>query len=128
MSNLTPNPIRILVVDDKKVIHDFFDITLGYYGHQITVVHNPAEVIKLVKEQKFDIAFVDMVMPEKDGIAVLKDIKNICPELPIVMMSGYSIQEQKDEAIRLGAKGCLKKPFEVEDIRKVIKHVIARDV
>jgi DNA-binding NtrC family response regulator len=128
MSTAVVNPIKILVVDDKKVIHDFFDITLGYYGHQITVVHNPSEVIRLIKENKYDIAFLDMIMPEKHGIEVLKDIRNICPELPVVMMSGYSIQEQKDEAMRLGAKGCLKKPFEVEDIRRVIKQVIDRDV
>jgi two-component system chemotaxis response regulator CheY len=81
-----------------------------------------------MKEKIFDIAFVDMVMPEKSGIQVLRDIMKILPDLPVVMMSGYSIQEQRDEAVRIGAKGCLKKPFELEDIRKVIKQVISRDV
>jgi CheY-like chemotaxis protein len=124
----TPNPIKVLVVDDKKVIQDFFDFTLGFYGHQITVVQNPNEVAKIIKEKTFDIAFVDIIMPEKNGIEVLKIIKGIRPDFPVVMMSGYSIQEQKDEALRLGAQGCLKKPFELEDIKKVIKQVIGRDV
>ncbi|MBF0489454.1 MAG: response regulator [Candidatus Omnitrophica bacterium] len=128
MSSTTTNPIKILVVDDKKVIQDFFDFTLGYYGHQITVVHNPKEVVGLIKEKTFDIVFLDMVMPERSGIEVLKDIKSESPHLPVVMMSGYSVQEQKDEAVRLGAQGCLKKPFELEDIRLVIKQVINRDV
>ena len=128
MSTTTTNPIKILVIDDKKVIQDFFDFTLGFYGHQITVVHNPSEVKGLIEGQVFDIAFLDIVMPDKDGIEVLKEIKSICPNLPVVMMSGYSIQEQKDEAVRLGARGCLKKPFELEDIRRVIKQVIDRDV
>ena len=128
MSTTTANPIKILVIDDKKIIQDFFDFTLGFYGHQITVVHDPAEVIGLIKEKSFDIVFLDMIMPEKDGIEVLKDIKSIRPNLPVVMMSGYSIQEKRDEAVRLGAQGCLKKPFEVEDIRKIIKQVIGRDV
>ena len=124
----TINPMKILVVDDKKVIQDFFDFTLGFYGHQITVVHDPKEVVSLIKEKTFDIAFLDMIMPEKNGVDVLKDIKAVCPQLPVVMMSGYSIQEEKDEAVRLGARGCLKKPFELEDIRQVIKQVIDRDV
>ena len=128
MSITAVNPIKILVIDDKKVIQDFFDFTLGYYGHQITVVQNPGDVVNLVKEKLFDIVFLDMIMPDKEGIEVLKDIKNVCPNLPVVMMSGYSIQEQKDEAVRLGARGCLKKPFEVEDIKKVIKLVIDRDI
>ncbi len=128
MGTTTTSPIRILVVDDKKVIQDFFDITFGYYGHQITVLQDAALITKLVKEKTFDIVFVDMVMPNRDGIEVLKDLKNACPNLPVVMMSGYSLQEQKDEAVRLGASGCLKKPFELEDIRKIIKQVISRDV
>lgn len=122
------NPIKILVVDDKKIIQDFFDFTLGFYGHQITVVQDPNEVNNLIKEKTFDIVFVDMIMPQKNGLEVLKSIKSIAPGLPVVMMSGYSIQEQKDEAVRLGAKACLKKPFEVDDIRRVIKQVIGRDV
>ena len=122
------NPIKVLVVDDKKVIQDFFDFTLGYYGHQITVVQDPKLVVPLIKATAFDIAFVDMIMPEKNGVEVLKDIKEACPQLPVVMMSGYSLQEQKDEAVRLGAVGCLKKPFELEDVRLLIKQVIARDI
>lgn len=128
MSVPNPNPIKILVVDDKKVIQDFFDFTLGFYGHDITVLHNPNDVAVLIKEKAFDIVFLDMIMPDRDGIEVLKDIKHAVPQLPVVMMSGYSVQEKKDEAIRLGAKLCLKKPFEVEDIRRAIKEVIGRDV
>ncbi len=128
MSTTTTNPIKILVVDDKKIIQDFFDFTLGFYGHQITVVHDPSGVAGLLKTKVFDIVFLDMVMPDTSGIEVLKEIKRVSPNLPVVMMSGYSIQEQKDEAIRLGACGCLKKPFELEDIRKIIKEVISRDV
>jgi CheY-like chemotaxis protein len=128
MASTLPNPVRILVVDDKKVIQDFFDITLGYYGHQITVVQNPQEVSQLVRNNIFDIAFVDMVMPEMDGVEVLREIKAIKPELPVVMMSGYTIQEKKDEATHLGAKACLKKPFELDDVRRVIKLVIEKDV
>ncbi len=120
--------MNVLVVDDKKIIRDFFDFTLGFYGHDITVVHDPAEVIDAVRAKHFDIAFLDILMPEKDGVQVLKEIKEVAPDLPIVMMSGYSLEEQQQQAKALGAFTCLKKPFELEDIRRVFKEATGKDI
>lgn len=122
------NRIKVLVVDDKKVIGDFFDFTLGYFGHDITVVRDPREAAKAVKENQFDIAFLDIMMPQKNGVDVLREIKSVLPLLPVVMMSGYSLQEMKDEAMRLGAIGCLKKPFELDDVRHVMKVALGKSI
>jgi len=120
--------LKILVVDDKKVIGDFFILTMGYYGHHITVVHDMAHTLEAIKQQKFDIAFMDVMMPEKDGVEVLKEVKTIAPELPVVMMSGYSLDDKRQQAKLLGAVDCLKKPFEVDDIRRVIKQALGHDI
>jgi DNA-binding NtrC family response regulator len=120
--------LNILVVDDKKVIGDFFMLTMGYYGHRITVVHDLPHTLDAVKHNEFDIAFMDMLMPDKDGVEVLKEVKAIAPGLAVVMMSGYSLDEKRKEASRLGAVDCLKKPFEVEDIRRVVKEAIGREI
>ena len=120
--------IRILVVDDKKIIGDLFDFTLGYSGHAITVVDNAAAALEAVKNKEFDIAFIDIVMPGKDGVAILEEIRAIVPELAIVMMSGYSVQEKRNKAQALGAIACLKKPFEMEDVKRVIKAAIDKEV
>jgi len=120
--------LKILVIDDKKVIGDFFDLTMGYYGHQITVAHDLTHALEAVKSQQFDIAFMDMMMPQHDGVQVLKEVKAITPDLPVVMMSGYSLDEKRREAGLLGAVGCLKKPFEVEDIRRAVKEAIGQDI
>ena len=119
---------KILVVDDKKVIRDFFDFTLGYYGHDITVFHDSAEAVEALRHKTFDIAFLDMVMPDKDGVSVLRDVKQAAPDLPVVMMSGYSLEEQRQKACDLGAFTCLKKPFELEDIRRVFKEATGKDI
>ncbi len=55
--------IKILVIDDKKVIGDLFSFTLGYSGHDITVADNAASAVEAVKNKEFDIAFIDIVMP-----------------------------------------------------------------
>ena len=120
--------LNILVVDDKKVIGDFFDLTMGYYGHKITVVHNLSDTLRALKQHQFNIAFIDMMMPGCDGVDVLKEVRANAHELPVVMMTGYSLEDKRQQAIRLGAVGCLKKPFEVEDIRRVIKEVIQEDI
>lgn len=122
------NRIRVLVVDDKKVIGDFFDFTLGYFGHDITVVRDPREASKAAQKKHFDIAFLDIMMPELNGVDVLREIKSVVPDLPVVMMSGYSLQEMKDEAMRLGAAGCLKKPFELDDVRHVMKRTLGKGI
>ena len=120
--------LKILVVDDKKVIGDFFNLTMGYYGHHITVVDDLSQTVEVAKQQKFDIAFIDMVMPCRDGVDVLKEVKKIVPELPVVMMSGYSLDEKRKQATLLGAVDFLKKPFDVEDIRRVIKETINQEI
>ncbi|MDE1921311.1 MAG: response regulator [Candidatus Omnitrophica bacterium] len=120
--------LNILVVDDKKVIGDFFDLTMGYYGHHITVTHDLPHALQAVQAQEFDIAFMDMMMPDHDGVAVLKEIKEIVPSLAVVMMSGYTLDEKIRQAGRLGAVNCLKKPFEVDDIRRAVFEAIGEEI
>ena len=120
--------LNILVVDDNKVIGDLFDFTLGYSGHTITVVDNAKTALGVIKDQNFDIVFIDIVMPEKDGVETLREIKELSPRLPVVMMSGYSVEDRRTKAQELGAVACLKKPFEMEDVKKVIKIALGRDI
>lgn len=120
--------LKILVVDDKKVIGDFFFLTMGYYGHQITVVHDLPHALEAIKQNEFDIAFMDMLMPGHDGVEVLKEVKAISPQLAVVMMSGYSLDEKRQQASLLGAVDCLKKPFEVDDIRRVVFEAIGQEI
>ena len=120
--------IKILVVDDKKIIGDLFEFTLGYGGHDITVVTNAQDAINAVQKNRFDIAFLDIVMPERDGVEILGEIRKISPQLPIIMMSGYSVEDKRIQAKDLGAITCLKKPFEMDDVRKAVKDAIGKEI
>jgi len=64
--------IKIFVIDDQRIIGDLFDITLGYRGHEITLIQNPLEAIETIKNNSFDIVFLDILMPEKNGVEVLE--------------------------------------------------------
>ncbi|HLF18744.1 MAG TPA: response regulator [Candidatus Omnitrophota bacterium] len=120
--------IKALVVDDKRVIGDLFGVTLGYKGHDIKIVQDGEEAVQLVKKEKFDIVFIDIVMPEPDGVSVLEKIREVAPDLPVVMMSGYSVDEKRHRAMELGAITCLKKPFEMDEVRQVVKLAIGKEI
>lgn len=119
------NPLNILVVDDKRVIGDLFRVTLGHQGHLITVINDPTEVVDVLKNFAFDIAFFDIVMPEIDGVQLLQEAKRISPNLPIVMMSGFSVTDKRLQALSYGAAACLTKPFNIEDIEALIRDTVS---
>ena len=120
--------LKILVVDDEKIIGELFEFTLNYSGHSTTYVKSAQEALEAIDREKFDIAFVDIVMPEKDGVQLLKEIKEKKKNLPVVMMTGYSIEDKKREAMEIGVVSCLNKPFEVDEIKDAIKRAIGKDV
>ena len=122
------DPLSILVIDDKRIIGDLFDFTLGYSGHLITVTDREKTAIEALREQSFDIVFLDIVMPDKDGIEILKEIKEIAPRIPVVVMTGYSVTDKKNQALKLGAVACLKKPFEIDDVKKIIRATLGKDI
>lgn len=120
--------LKVLVVDDKKVIGDLFNFTLGYSGHEIKVVDNGEAAVDAVKKERFDVVFLDIVMPGKDGCDVLKEVKIHAPGIPVVMMSGYSVEDKRTRAQEMGAVTCLKKPFELDDVKRVIKIATGKEI
>ena len=120
--------LKVLVVDDKRIVADVFDFTLSYSGHQVTSVTNPEEAIQLVQKEKFDVVFLDLIMPNFDGVELLEKIRKIAPKLPVVIMSGYSVEEKWNRGRALGAVSCLKKPFEFEDVKKAVKEAIGKEI
>lgn len=120
--------LKVLVVDDKRIVGDFFNLVLGCRGHQIKITQQGKEALDLILQESFDIVFVDIVMPQQDGIKILKEIKRISPQLPVVMMSGFSIDEKCEQSLQLGALSFLKKPIELEDVRRIIKEATGKEV
>ena len=120
--------IKVLVIDDKRIIGDLFEFTLGYSGHAITAVNNPKEGLDLIRREKFDVIFLDIIMPGRDGVSVLEELKQISPDVPVVMMSGYSVEEKRNRVKELGAVTCLKKPFEMDDVRKIVKEALGKEI
>lgn len=105
--------MNILVVDDDRDIGDFFTYLLGGQDHTVHLARNGKEFHQLMLAwEKFDMAFIDVKLPDTNGLRLLKEIRLQQPFCRCIVMTGYSTIESAVEAIKLGAEDYIEKPFE----------------
>jgi DNA-binding NtrC family response regulator len=93
-------------------------------GHDATVCDNAGRALELVKSQQFDMMLSDVVMPGKDGLSLLEDLRNLGVTLPVVMISGQANIEMAVRATRLGAVDFLEKPLSTDKLLLTIDNVL----
>ena len=113
---------QVLVVDDDQEIGYMFQRLLG--GPQtVTVARDGYEALERVKAEPYDLIFLDVRLPGMDGVQTLEQIKAIQPDAIVVMMSGYSVEEEVKRALAIGAQDFIPKPFEDIDEIMTIEEV-----
>lgn len=121
------NKTKVLVVDDEEIIRHGLRLGLEKHGYQIVTAQKAKEALEEIKDEAFDVVLADIRMPEMDGIQMLKAIRQIDPELPVIFMTAYSNAQTTAEAIELGAENYITKPFhKVENVITVIEGAIAK--
>jgi len=126
---------RILVVDDEEAVRTLIELILGCDGHHVEVAGNGQAGVDAVSDTPFDLAFVDLLMPGKDGMRTIAEIRRIAPLLPIVAMSGRSPAHEPAGAApaavyRPAAPSAihwLHKPFEPDRLREVVQIALGID-
>jgi len=106
----------ILVVDDEKMIRLLFKETLEELGHRVIVAGTASEGLELVKQQDFDLVFLDLKMPGMDGAELFRQIKAIKPKLLVTIITGYPDSDLMVQALAYGPFGVMNKPFAESDI------------
>jgi two-component system, NtrC family, response regulator HydG len=117
------NSLSILVVDDDKDNAASLGELFEYEGHRVRVVHSGKEAINAYVNSTFDIAFMDVMMPEKNGVESFFEIRKLRPTARVFMMTGYSVEELLQQAVRGGAMGFLEKPFAAEEVLRITEKV-----
>jgi CheY-like chemotaxis protein len=115
---------RILVVDDEKPVRDIIAYTLCNEGYQVVAAANGNEAMDLARMMRFDLVITDMVMPEKEGIETIMELRAQAPGIRIIAMSGGQPGEAGDFlplAKTLGAVAVLRKPFDMETFLGTVK-------
>ena len=106
----------ILVVDDEETIRLLFKETLGDSGHRVVTAENGSQGLELVKEQDFDLVFLDLKMPGMNGTELFRRIKTIKPKLPVTMITGHPNGALMKRALAQSPFGVMNKPFGEADI------------
>jgi DNA-binding NtrC family response regulator len=115
---------NILVIDDQRVIGDALKVVLESHGHDVVVVENGREGIKQVAGRRFSFAIVDLFLPGISGLRTIKTIRELQPELKVILITGQGTPRAFAEARRLGVVGILAKPFRPVDILDLIARVM----
>jgi two-component system, NtrC family, nitrogen regulation response regulator NtrX len=119
-----PPKAHILVVDDDPNTLASLARAFRLAGHEAAVCDNAARAVDLAKEQRFDLILSDVVMPGKDGISFLEDLKSAGVSSPAVMMSGQATIEMAVRATRLGAVDFLEKPVSTDKLLLTVENAL----
>lgn len=103
---------RILIVDDEAGIVRLCQRVLERAGYQVYPFTNPQKALEFVQSETPDLLLTDIRMPSMDGFELASQCKNICPNLVVLMMTGYGTMEMAIHALQKGIDGLLLKPFE----------------
>lgn len=114
---------KILVVDDTKNIRTLLTTCLELNGYEVTTASNGAEALKLLEPDKFDLAFLDIKLPEMSGTEVLRRIRGMNIDIPVVIMTAYATVKNAVECTKLGAVAYLQKPFTADKVKQVLQDI-----
>jgi DNA-binding NtrC family response regulator len=115
-------PKNVLVVDDEEDICKMMEKWLSAEGHKVKWALDGEETLKLVVKERFDVVFLDVIMPGIPSLITLFEIKRISPETKVVMITGRMLDKEfKKELKKKGAPGLIQKPFKLEDILGFLK-------
>jgi len=115
---------HLLIVDDDPNTLASLARAFRLAGHEATVCDNAARALELAKSQAFDMMLSDVVMPGKDGLALLEDLRSLGIALPVVMISGQANIEMAVRATRLGALDFLEKPLSTDKLLLTVDNVL----
>ena len=121
---MTDNPLHILLVDNEAEFLEAITYWLETKQHQVQTCYSGKEAIESVKANPTDIVFLDIFMPEMDGMEVLTQIRSFNQTIPIIMLTGFPKEEKMDEAVRLGVSGFFPKSGSFENLGRMIKAAV----
>lgn len=117
---------RILVVDDEPGMRELLEAELHHLGYRVTTARDGTEALSLIGQEEFHLVITDVRMPNMDGIVMLGRIKEIDPNLEVIMMSGHGSVETAVEAMKKGAYDFILKPFSLDEIKMLVEKALEK--
>jgi DNA-binding NtrC family response regulator len=115
---------KILVVDDELFVRELLEEYFSKLDFEVLVAGSGPAALKLVAENRFKVALIDLKMSDMDGIEVLRRIRDLDENLIVILMTGYPTVESSVEAMRTGAYDYVIKPFRLNELKDIISRAI----
>jgi DNA-binding NtrC family response regulator len=116
--------MKILVVDDDAIVIKSCRRILEAEGFEVSAVPSADNALEAIKNSDLDLLLIDVKMPKRDGMYLMREIKKNWPEIPTIIMSGYPTPETISEVLRLGANLFIPKPFRPDELTKSVRQVL----
>jgi DNA-binding response OmpR family regulator len=113
---MSSDVVRVLVVEDDRDFAESLVIALGTRNCTVDIARSGEEAVKMFHDRDYDIAFMDIKLPGKNGVQVMTEILATVPHARIVMMTGFSEPALLEQARQSGAMDILRKPFRMRDL------------
>ncbi len=113
----------ILVVDDQFSDRETIKAILEDKGYRVATANDGTEAIEMVKSRHYDIIFLDVRLPDMNGVETFEQVKEIDPKAAVIMMTGYTEEDLVREAINEGAYTCIYKPFDMEKVIELVEKI-----
>ncbi len=124
---LKPNQeTTLLIIDDEKPIRDSLQRTLRQEDYQVRLAENGKAGLHFLETEHIDLAVIDMVLPDANGVELLKKVKSAWPEVEVVLVTAYGTIEAAVEAMKYGAYDFLTKPFKQAQLLNTIKKALEK--
>jgi len=115
---------RILIIDDDVTVRKSHEAVLKENGYEVDVAENGKEAIAKSKAKLYNLALVDLRLPDMDGIELLTAMREAVPKMVKIIITGYPSMENAIEAVNRGADGYIVKPYTMQDLlRKIKEHL-----
>ena len=117
---------HVLFVDDEKEFVDVMKDRLELAGYHVTACYDVEQALKKVQDEEHDVAIIDLIMPDTDGITAMHRIKIIRPLMECIVLSGQGTLRMAVESMKQGAFDFLEKPCELKVVTQIIDEACAR--
>ncbi len=116
--------INIAIVDDQDLLRDSLSATLSRAGYRVSAFSDGSKAVEGVKKESFDLVISDLKMPGMDGVQMLRQIRQLGQDVPVILMTAYGSVSSAVEAMKLGAFDYIQKPFEADEIEILVKRAL----
>jgi DNA-binding NtrC family response regulator len=119
--------MNILIVDDERIVLDSCKRVLEADGYSVTLATSADKALESMSAEAFSLILMDIKMPGRDGMSLMREAKEKWPDVPVIIMSGYATNETVTQVSKTDAASFIAKPFTPDELAEAIRKVLEKE-